>query len=79
MRFTDKKAGWVVEGKFIASIPAGQHLTDDEMLAYYHLQPGDARFADHAKGSRWMRVVLQKLNGNFVIAPINPNVSDVTA
>lgn len=79
MRFVDRRSGWTVDGKFIASIPAGQHLTNNEVLAYFHLHPGDARFADHAHSSRYLRIVLQKPNGNFIIAPITPDVSEITA
>lgn len=79
MRFVDRRAGWSVNGEYVTSIPAGQHLTNDEMLAYFHLRPGDARFDQHARASRYLRVVLLKHNGNFVIAPINPNVTEITA
>lgn len=79
MRFVDRRAGWSVDGEFVTSFPAGQHLTDDEMLAYFHLRPGDTRFVDHSRASRYLRVVLRKHNGNFLIAPINPNVTEITA
>lgn len=79
MKFVNRRAGWHVEGKFIALIPAGVCPSDDEMLAYWHLRPGNARFADHAQPWRIGRCVLLKLNGNFLIAPLNPDVMEITA
>jgi len=78
MKFSDRRAGWSVEGTYITSFPAGQHLTEDEMLAYYHLQPGDDRYADLQRASRYVRVVLKKPNGNFVVAPCTPHVTEVS-
>lgn len=79
MRFVERRIGWIVEGEYITSIPVGQHLTNDEMLAYYHLRPGDERFAALARASKYMRVVLRKHNGNFIVAPLTPDVTEITA
>ena len=79
MRFVDRRSGWAVEGKFIAILKPGVVPTDDEMLAYYDLKPGDNRFADLARATKYARIVLLKHNGNFVVAPLNPDVSEITA
>lgn len=78
MRLTNSRSGWSVNGEFICVIPAGSLPTDDQLLAYWHLKPGDARYADHCGISRYARVVLRKHNGNFVITPLNKDISEVT-
>ena len=79
MRFVNRRTGWVAEGKYIGTIAAGVKPTADEVLAYYHLRPGDLRFSGLACAMRWTRIVLLKQNGNFLIAPITPDVSEITA
>lgn len=78
MRLTNPRSGTVVEGKFICIIPAGATPTDDQLLAYWHLKPGDARFADHARPFSVARCVLLKHNGNFVITPLSKDITEVT-
>lgn len=79
MRLVNRRSGWVVEGKYISTIPSTVKPTADEMLAYYHLRPGDPRFAGLAGVMPWDRIVLLKPNGNFLIAAITPDVMEATA
>jgi hypothetical protein len=79
MKLTSSRNGWSVTGQYITLIPAGVTPTDDEMLAYWHLKPGNARFAEHARPSRFVRCVLLKHNGNFIIVPLSADISEVTA
>jgi hypothetical protein len=78
VKLINHRVGWSVEGRFIGFIKTGVVPTDDEMLAYYHLRPGDARFADHACKFKYTRCVLLKHNGNFVITSITPDITEVT-
>ena len=79
MRLANHRGGWWTEGRFICSIHAGIKPTDHQLLAYWHLKPGDARFADHARAVPYARRVLLKHNGNFVIVPITSDIKEVIA
>lgn len=79
MKLISYRSGWSVEGEFVAVLPKDAVPSDNEMLAYFHLRPGDARFADHARSSRFDRVVLRKHNSNFVIVPCTGDISKVTS
>lgn len=79
MKLINRRVGWHVEGRFIAALGAGVAPTLDEMLAYYHLKPGNVRFDGLAAPHRYIRVVLLKPNGNFIVTPITPDINEVTA
>lgn len=79
MKLINRRVGWHVEGKFITTLDAGVSPTVDEMLAYYHLKPSDKRFDELHAPHRYMRVVLLKPNGNFIVTPITSDIKEVTA
>lgn len=79
MKLVNRRVGWHVEGTFIAMLDAGISPTHDEMLAYYHLRPGDKRFDELLAPHRYARAVLLKLNGNFIVTPLTPDINEVTA
>jgi hypothetical protein len=78
MKLINRRVGWSVEGKFIAVLDAGVSPTLDEMLAYYELKPGDARFSELFAPHRYARAVMLKLNGNFIVTPLTPDINEVT-
>lgn len=78
MKITDRRCGWAVEGQHVATIQAHAVPTADEMLAYYGLQPTDKKYAELAQPWPHPRYVLKKLNGHFIIVPINPDVYAVS-
>lgn len=78
MKLINHRSSWSVEGRYIGTIHAGTRPTADEMLAYYHLRAGEPRYSGLVAAMRWDRVVLLKPNGNFLIAPITPDISEIT-
>lgn len=74
MKIIDRRCGWTAVGTEVGRIPAMALPTADEMLAYYHLEPGCAKYVYYSAANRFERVILKKLNGEFLIVPINPDV-----
>ncbi len=76
MTLTNHRSGWSVTGKPVAMILPGVVPTDDQLLAFWHLRPGDARYADHARASIYPRSVLMRHNANFIIVPITKDITE---
>lgn len=74
MIVTDRRCGWTAEGEAVATIDAGVPVSMADMLTYYGLTPADKHYASIRKPALYVRVILRRANGGFVIAPINPDV-----
>ena len=77
MKLTNHRLGWSITGEYVTLIRANVIPTDDELLAYWHLRPGQLRYADHARAFPHVRVILRKHNGNFVIVPVTKGISEI--
>lgn len=74
MKISDVRCGWTVEGKYIATLVAGERPSDDELVSYYGVKPGEKNYHIYAAPAKYDRVVILKDNGHFVIAPMNPDI-----
>lgn len=71
MKIRDIRCGWNVEGEHIATIPAHQAPTQEQLLDFYGLLPEDAKYAEHNTPMLYERRVLRTAKG-MVIVPMNP-------
>ena len=74
MIVTNPRAEWRLAGQPFVAFHAGTQLSEVEMLTYYGLTPKDKNYAYLAKPSRFMRLVLIRESGSFVIIPVNNDV-----
>lgn len=79
MKLTNRRAGWITEGKFITILPANKPVDARCMLAYYGLKAGDRYFAECQRATRHTRVVLMKPTCTFVVVPMTPLVTEVSS
>ena len=78
MKLANPIAGWGVAGEFVTLIPAGNYLTDQEMLEYYGLTKFDPNYKYLVKPSKVARCVLRRGRGCIVV-PLSHEVTDVSA